>query len=163
MSEDQLRGMVHHASHFCQRCFALRGEIAPMWHYVTSSGEQFLELQPPGNKDVAMAMIRVLFDLHDAVRYVYMGEAWTLTRINEPIELDRHGGIAEHPDRIEIVQLQGEDATCGTMIAQHRIIRPANCKPHLAPLEIIVDPSNTRGLGSEGRMVGVLPVRGTRQ
>ena len=75
-------------------------------------------------------------------------------------------GISQHPDRVEVVQLQGEDQECGQLMAQMRIIRPASGKPYLKPMEWLIDlPFIPRGatVQSEGRMVGVLPVRGTRQ
>src|ERR1700759_4007109 len=127
MSERELRGMIEHAAQFCKRTFAARGEIAPMWRFVTAKGEQLTELHPPFDKDTSMLLIRMLFDLKNAVRYVYIGEAWTLekmTRPDEQAEIMRTG-LSQHPDRVEVVQLQGEDQECGQLMAQMRIIRPA--------------------------------------
>ncbi|WP_338821703.1 hypothetical protein [Bradyrhizobium septentrionale] len=50
-------------------------------------------------------------------------------------------GLSEHPERAEVVQLQGEDRDYGQIIAERRIIRPAKGKPYLAPLEWINDSS----------------------
>lgn len=169
MSEKQLREMLDYASCFCEKHFAMRGEIAPMWHVITSKGETLIELHPTQfSKDMAAAMIRAWFDLVDAVRYVYIGEAWTLNRMireEEQAEIFRNG-IAEHPDRVEIVQLQGEDRDYGQIIMSRDIIRPKKGKPYLGPLQGINDlPHIPAGahVQSEGRMVGMLPVRGTRQ
>ena len=63
MSERELRKMIDHAASFCELHFAKNGEIAPMWHYVTAKGEQLIELHPPFDKDTAMLLIRMLFDL----------------------------------------------------------------------------------------------------
>jgi hypothetical protein len=96
-------------------------------------------------------------------------EAWTLGRMIKPEEVDAimRDGIANHPDRVEVVQLQGEDLECGQIMGQRKIIRPESGKPYLAPLEMLNDlPSIPHGAllsQSEGRMVGVLPVRGMRQ
>ena len=169
MSERELRAMIEHAAHLCKKHFAASSEIMPMWQYITAKGEQLTELHPPFDKDTAMLLIRMLFDLQDAVRYVYIGEAWTLERMIKPDEKAEimRTGLSEHPDRVEVVvQLQGEDQDCGQLMAQMRIIRPANGKPYLRPLEWIIGlPFTPRGatVQSEGRMVGVLPIRGTRQ
>jgi hypothetical protein len=169
MSERELRNMIAYASAFCVRHFALKGEIAPMWHAITSNGETMIEAHPCElGKDLAAAMIRQWFDLIDAVRYVYIGEAWTLDRMIRPEEEEEifRKGLSEHPERVEVVQLQGEDRDYGQIIAARKIIRPKKGKPYLGPLEDINDlPHIPRGASvtSEGRMIGMLPVRGTRQ
>ena len=168
MSEKELRKMIDHASAFCERHFAAKGEIAPMWHFINAKGEQFIEPHPPFDKDTSMALIRALFDLNDVVRYIYMGEAWTLDRMIKTDEMDeiRRTGLASHPDRCEIVQLQGEDSECGQLMGQRKIIRPKAGRPYLAPLQMTTDlpfiPTGAH-VESSGRMVGVLPVQGTRQ
>jgi hypothetical protein len=75
-------------------------------------------------------------------------------------------GLSEHPDRVEVVQIQGEEHEYGRIIASRAIIRPRIGRPHLGPLEMVNDlPFIPRDavVQSEGRMVGMLPVRGTRQ
>jgi hypothetical protein len=169
MSERELRQMLDEASAFCAHHFAKKGEIAPMWHAITADGETIIEPHPCElGKDMAAAMIRAFFDFRDVVRYVYIGEAWTLDRMIRPEEQEEifRKGIAEHPERVEVVQLQGEDRDYGQIIGARKIIRPANGKPHLGPLEWINElPFIPQGahVQSEGRMVGMLPVRGTRQ
>lgn len=169
MSESELRRMLDYASEFCEHHFSKKGEIAPMWHAITSSGETIIEQHPVHlGKDMAAAMIRMFFDLRDVVRYVYIGEAWTLNRMIRPGEQEDifRKGLSEHPDRVEIVQLQGEDHEYGQIIAWRKIIRPECGRPYLGPLEMINDlPFIPRGAAvqSEGRLVGMLPVRGMRQ
>ena len=169
MSEKELRWMLDRASRLCEAQFAKRGEIAPIWHAITSSGETLIEPHPMIlGKDLAMVMIRSFFKAKDVVRYVYIGEAWTLDRMIRPEETEAifRNGISEHPDRVEVVQLQGEDNACGQIMAQRKIIRPESGRPYLGPLQMIVDlPFIPHGahVQSEGRMVGVLPARGTRQ
>ncbi|WP_166304646.1 hypothetical protein [Bradyrhizobium sp. 2S1] len=169
MSETRLRQMFDRASQFCEAHFAAFGEITPMWHAVTSSGETIIE-QHPGylGKDIAMVVIRAFFDAKDVVRYVYIGEAWTLDRMIEPGEQEAimRDGLTNHPDRVEIVQLQGEDHECGQIMGQRKIIRPESGRPYLGPLQMVIDlPFVPDGatMQSEGRMVGVLPARGMRQ
>ncbi|WP_245285001.1 hypothetical protein [Bradyrhizobium sp. th.b2] len=85
MSEKELRIMFDRASQFCEAHVAKRAEIAPMWHAITSDGETLIEPHPTFlGKDMAAAMMRVFFDLRDVVRYVYIGEAWTLHRMIQP-------------------------------------------------------------------------------
>jgi hypothetical protein len=75
MSGKELRRMFNRASRFCEAHFARRGEIAPMWHAVTSEGENIIEPHPGYlAKDLAMVMIRAFFDAKDVVRYVYIGD-----------------------------------------------------------------------------------------
>ena len=169
MSENELRRMLDHASAFCDRHFAKKGEIAPMWHAVTAGGQTIIEPHPTYlGKDMAAAMIRSFFDLRDVIRYVYIGEAWTLNRMIRPEEQEEifRRGLSEHPDRVEVVQIQGEDRDYGQIIASRDIIRPAKGKPYLGPLQMINDLSHVpqgATIQSEGRMVGMLPVRGMRQ
>ncbi|RXG91607.1 hypothetical protein [Bradyrhizobium zhanjiangense] len=169
MSERQLRKMIDLASDFCDRTFDVKGEIAPSWHAITATGDRIIEPHPMFfGKDLAAALIRALFDLRDVVRYVYVGEAWTLNRIIRPEEQEEifRKGISEHPDRVEVVQIQGEDSQYGQIIAARNIIRPEGRKPYLGPLQFVNDlPFIPQGAAvqSSGRLVGMLPVRGTRQ
>ena len=74
-------------------------------------------------------------------------------------------GLANHPERIEVVTLQGEDRACGQIVAHRRIIRPAGRQPYLGALETMEEVLHLpRGAAFQfqGRMVGLLPVRGTR-
>jgi hypothetical protein len=169
MSEKQLRDLITFASEFCDRQFAAKGVIYPRWHAVTSSGEQFYETSPLLDKDLAVAMIRALFDLRDVVRYVFIDEAWTLSRMVQPGEEAKvqREGLSKHPDRVEVVMISGEDRECGQLMLHRNIIRPAKGKPYLGPLlsldELPFMPQGGHVDQSEGRMVGLLPKRGTMQ
>jgi hypothetical protein len=135
MSEKQLRDMIASASDFCQQHFARRGAIAPQWHAVTASGDILSEPHPPLEKDAAVMLIRLLFEFMDVVRYVYISEAWSLMKFGwteADRELLERDGISKHPDRIEVVQMQGEDREYGQLVAFHEIIRPRRGKPSRA-------------------------------
>jgi hypothetical protein len=168
MSEQQLRAMLNYASDFAERRFAQQGVIYPLYHAITSGGEQLIEPAPSPDKDVGVAIIRALFDLRDVVRYVFFDEAWTLEKLVQPEELawiERHG-VRKHPQRVEVVMFQGEDSEAGQISAHRKIIRPKNGRAYLGPLEMLIDlPHFPQGATyqSEGRMVGLLPVRGLRQ
>lgn len=169
MSERDLRLMLEQASGFCERLFAKKREIAPMWHAVTSAGETIIEPHPTMlSKDMGAAVMRAFFDFKDVVRYVYVGEAWTLKRIIRPDEQQAifRKGIADHPERVEVVQIMGEDQECGHVLLTRDIIRPQRGAPYLGPLRSLDDlpfiPHNAH-TQAEGRMIGMLPMRGTRQ
>ena len=54
----------------------------------------------------------------------------------------------------------------GQIMAERRIVRPANRRAYLEPLRMLIDlPHVPRDstIRSEGRLIGLLPVRGTRQ
>jgi hypothetical protein len=163
MSEKQLNALFERASTFAEAAMKHRGEVAPIWHMITSKGEELVELTPQiDDRDTAMMIMRTLMELMDVVRYVHFTEAWMLDARNRPIHDDEMArihreGVRNHPDRIEIVQITGEDCECGQRMAHRKIVRPKNGKPYLGPLEIA-----PRGQ-SEGRMVGMLPVRGRMQ
>jgi hypothetical protein len=160
MSEQQLRKLIEHASGFAEEAMRRLGEVAPIWHMLTRNGEEIVELMPPcESKDDAVALIRALMAIKDVVRYVYFAEAWFLDlrgadNLGAARKAAREAyekGIADHPDRIEVVTFQGEDAESGrSMTGQRRIIREKG-RPYLGPLEFF---ETTQ---SEGRMVGMLP------
>jgi hypothetical protein len=168
LSDKKLRDMLACASDFCEQRFERDGAIEPMWHAVTASGESFIEhALPDFDEPEAIATIHALFDLRDVVRYVFIYEAWTLAGLLPADEMDRvsRSGLAAHPERIEVVTLQGEDRACGQIVAHRRIIRPAGRQPYLGALETMEEVLHLpRGaaIQFQGRMVGLLPVRGTR-
>jgi hypothetical protein len=169
MSEQDLRGMIDYASKFCERQFAKKGVISPMWHAVMSSGEWMYLPGPRVSKDLAVALIRATFETNDVVRYVFIDEAWTLVKKDigkdELAQIDAHG-LRDHPGRVEVVMISAEDCDTGMFMAQRRIIRPARGRPYLDKLEMMIDPTTRDDDGafsSEGRMTGLLPKRGTRQ
>lgn len=163
MSERMLREMITSASQTCEETFAEEHEIKPMFHAFTADGN-YIVLSPPfEDKDLDMAMIREMFKIQDVVRYVFMVEAWTLSRTLSIDEAEETGkrSICDHPERVEIVMIQAEDHEAGEIGAIRPIIRPVNTDPYLGPLEIVMEPG--KGEIRKGRMVGLLPVRGTKQ
>jgi hypothetical protein len=160
MSEQDLRKLILFASNFSEQALARQGEVHAMYHAVTSGGEHFFEM-PTGDKNTAVAMVRALFELKDVIRYVFFAEAWTVMKPVGHDELKQivQRGVSQHPERVEIVMLQGEDRDAGLLSAHRRIIRPPGKRAHLGPLEW----HDLTGLQSEGRLVGLLPVRGAQQ
>lgn len=156
-----LRAFITETDRKIVAIFNATGVIHPMWHSVNAAGEHRVIAAPPTpDKDVAAALMRCYFELENVVRYVFVDEAWTIylpiERDNELPEIMQRG-LAEHPDRIEVLMYQAESDD-GAMVAAHRtILRRPHGKPRLGPLEFIE--SKIR----EGRLVGMLPRRGTVQ
>jgi hypothetical protein len=167
MSEKDLREMIELASKASELSFKQTGMVAPTWYAIAAGGDLF-ELPPPHpNKDLALVMVRAFFEIRDVVRYVFVDEAWTILRRVDDSELASivDQGVAAHPDRVEVVAIMGEDRDAGLLAAHRRIMRPSGKRPYLAPLEMVVDlPHVPEGatFQSSGRMVGLLPARGTR-
>lgn len=140
--------------------FAITGEIEPVWHAITEYGEHKIMPGPSVDKDTAALLMRAYFAIYKVVRYVFINEAWTMwlptDRLDEIPEIAEHG-LADHPERIEVLMYQAEDET-GLLTAHRNIIRPGHGKrPTLGPLEFV------NAAQSEGRFVGMLPQRGTVQ
>lgn len=172
MSASDLRAMLDYASRFAERQFNRAGEVRPMWHAVTRGGESLIMPPPIGaaNKDESVALMRALFELRDVVRYLFLDEAWTLDKLVEGDELAiERTGLGQHPERVEIVMFSGEDHEAGMLMGHRRIFRPAGRKPYLGPLVMqdehpaMAAARSERIAETSGRLVGLLPNRGTRQ
>jgi hypothetical protein len=160
MSEKQLREMFDGASDWAFKCFKQTGGIVQFWFVATANGEHFAVPPPlPQDPDASVILIRALFSMRDVIRYVFVSEAWTVdtTDANEA-EIARRLGARNHPRRVEVVAFSGEDHESRNLTARRRIIRPQNAKPYLGPLEWD-EPWDQ----SEGRIVGLLPIKGTVQ
>jgi hypothetical protein len=152
-----LREFLADAAVAASRIFEETGELLPLYHVVIGTGEEIAFPGLPGNKDVAVAAVRELFRITEATRYVFMNEAWALMSEDEKTTQEVYrDGVRNHPDRVEIIMFSAEDVNEGMLLAHRDIIREDG-KVRLGPLEI-----QDRGT-NEGRMVGLLPQRGTTQ
>jgi hypothetical protein len=156
----RLYRMITTASEHIDRMWKLAGSVASVWHYVRANGDEVVTLSPPVPKDAGIALMRKVLAQEDAVAVLYFDEAWTFLT-SDPQEAQRYVasgmGAAAHPRRVEIVHFQAEDET-GQLLAMRKIIRHAGRPPELGPLEI-----KDESIQSVGRMVGMLPRRGTMQ
>jgi hypothetical protein len=155
----ELRGMLDGASRWADEWFAEHGVLNPMWHIACADGREMVLASPHPDKDAAALIVRAVFRQLDAVRCIYVDEAWTVEiKLNNRAEVERvmRDGASGHPRRQEIVMFSGEDQF-GALIGVRRIERPADAKPYLGPLDVEAPPA------SEGRFVGMLPQRGARQ
>jgi hypothetical protein len=147
------REMIETIDVYAEKTFAKHGEVMPCWLVETKDGQIGLLSPPHEDKDLCMALVRALFEVIEVRCYVYISEAWTLQTTNKSEREARiiaNRGIADHPDRNEILLYAAEDEN-GMIMAHRNIIRLADAKPTLAPIEYD-KPSEM-----EGRMVGLLP------
>jgi hypothetical protein len=136
-----LRAMIERASVGAERMFLAEGSLAPIWLAWKADGKSFLVPQLVDDWDQSLGLIRALFEIEQIVSYVSVAEAWM---------------TAGH--EIEIISFVAEDQQLGLLRAWRAIRRDAAGKPSLGPLEFAEGAWQT-----EGRMVGLLPARGTRQ
>jgi hypothetical protein len=160
-----LREFVERASAKIEVVFNATGEVLPMYHFVIGAEDVVLPA-PPGGKDIAVAIMREIFKKTGTHRYVFIDEAWLATEIAPPDTSmdDMHERMktmtppSERPDRKEVVIFMAEDETEGYFAAQREIIRDADGKGTLGPLECDEQPK-----AMMGRMTGLLPAKGTIQ
>lgn len=154
---EKLRDLLELASKGAEKVFAATGELLPMWHAETAAGVQMLVPSPPtANKDLAARLIKALFEERNVVRFVFFDEAWTLLSVSRE-EAIASGDLSIHPERVEVVMFAAEDREGGFLLGYRHILRAEDKKPTLGPLVV------EQSLEAEGRIVGMLPGRGTLQ
>lgn len=157
MSETELRELIEIASGGAEQCFRRSGRLSPRYHCMLADGGSFVTPAPHDDKDVSVALMRALFQIKHVVKYVFIDEAWILdTSITDAAEAAKleawagKHGIANHPDRREIVMFLAEDLA-GRLSAHRFILRQEHGKPKLSPLKFI-----PAAAAAHGRMVGLL-------
>jgi hypothetical protein len=152
-----------------------RGEVLPVMFIGGKDGPAILDLrdmfsgplaQKDRRKDIGVEAVRDLLAAQDADWCLMIVEAWTANLKPEDVgkdwnEVRKHippGGVKDVPGREEVVWFQFEDQELGSRLAKRVIIREGD-KARLGPLQWM---TIERGY-SEGRFVGLLPVRGRRQ
>jgi hypothetical protein len=151
-----LRQFVEHASGTVEKVFRRVGVIKPMFHVVKRDGAEFVLPGDIGrDKDMTCVLARAAFEVVDAVRYLFVDEAWTVEALGDNAEeIVREAirvGVSNHPARKEVIMFSAEDEREGQMLARRVIIRPATGHAYLGPL--VIETDNI----SEGRFVGLLP------
>lgn len=147
-----LTELIEFASAQAEKIFRTTGVIYPMWHAIKANGEQLIMRHPDiPEKDLAVALVKVQFELEDVVTYVFISEAWILhtTEERDPVIPT---SLEFHPDRREAIMFSAGDDKGQEQTARRYILRPEHGKAKLAPL-IMDDMTN---LSSSGRMVGLL-------
>ena len=170
----ELRKMIEHASTWAEKRFRKKGELSPMWHAVDADGRHYLMPAPPcDSKDLSVALVRAVFEASNIVRCVFIDEAWVLAKRAEKLTAEQaeafkqqclKHGVADHPDRQEVVIFSGEDEL-GFVMGTRPIIRKGN-KATLGPLTYNMSGQSKSDLSEgqwEGRLIGMLPQRGRVQ
>lgn len=157
-----LREFVEAVDRRVQKMFRRKGEVLPFYHIIDGQGADVILPMPPGDRDAAMIIVRAGFVVMDVRRYVLVIESW----LKSPAADDANGeklkaymqnnSLADLPGSKEVVMYAAEDENEGALMAQREIIRKAG-RPTLGPLEIHAFD------GAEGRMIGMLPRKGTVQ
>jgi hypothetical protein len=167
MSEESLRVLIMKVSNDVELVFNKNHRIIPgiVWDD-GSAPFQILPL-PFNNKDMNMGYIRFcLKEMPSIKRYCFVDEAWmlmvsTIGRNIEDVEKESEKhfkeGIRNDPDRVEVILYSAEDEIL-QILAHQKIIRGMGV-PRLGGLEFM--PSKTHK--SKGRMVGLMPNRGSKQ
>jgi hypothetical protein len=153
-----LHDLIKQAAGATGKLFQMKGRIVPIFDVLTWAGERVIFPAPPGDKDTSLAIVRAYFELRNVVSCVFINEAWMVDAATDAdIAIAERDGLAAHPKRIEVVMYVAEDET-GHLQGHRPIIRPRHGKARLGELKI-----NADGGTYEGRFIGLLPVRGTRQ
>jgi hypothetical protein len=160
-----LHELIEVASVAAERVFMKHGSVMPIWHMVTAGGEHLYSGPLSNDKNIGVVLIKAFMLMKNVVRYVFVDEAWVLDRSQSSIEPDEiarinREGLADHPERQEVLMFSAEDQNAGMLTAHRIIIREPGRKARLGPLITLED---ERIKQSEGRMVGLLPAVGTRQ
>jgi hypothetical protein len=156
-----LKSFVEQATKEASRVFLARGRLSPTYHAVDGAGNEHIFPAPPGTKNQSVALVRALLKAMDAQRVAYMDEAWVLHAAaaeGGTIDIDKinREGVEHQPGRIEMVIVSGEDQHEGLLTCTREIIRHGDRVTLGAPTIEHFD-------HSEGRMIGLLPPRGTAQ
>jgi hypothetical protein len=108
-------------------------------------------------KDVSTAAARAFLVSIEATRVAFIDEAWMM---ESAVGIDRdkidREGVAKQPGRIEVILISAEDEREGQIMAIREIIRHGG-ESKLGALRILQEG------GMEGRMIGLLPRKGTVQ
>ena len=124
-----------------------------------------LAINPDLSKDEAACRMRFAAKHLELVRCAYVDEACTAQvsysderRAEAEIAIMNRIGVKNHPERREVIIIAAEDYVTGSLMGLRYILRPEHGKPTLSPLKI-----DHNWKQSEGRFVGLLPPRGTKQ
>lgn len=170
MTDIPLDAFVRRLSTVAERLFFKNNcVLAPFFVGHKPDGEVVtLAIRADLTKDEEAARMRAIAAQLDLVRCAYVDEAWTAQiaaaspeqerRAKAEIAIMNRIGVKHHPDRREVIIIAAEDYITGSLMGFRYILRPEHGKPSLSPLKI------EQGWDqAEGRFVGLLPPRGTKQ
>jgi hypothetical protein len=155
--------LVRAISKEVERYFKAEGRIDMLWFVETPKG--IIKVCSPISADPAEVdkvkdgiadVMHSFFQEHDATRYAYAAECWTVG--SDPDPYANYDTLADHPQREELVLIHAEDG-CEKVFAMSEIVRPTGREPYLT--EFTVDHAPALGTSEGGRFSGLLPDRTT--
>jgi hypothetical protein len=155
----ELEQLLDFAQGFVAKQYLEAGEMCPMWHAQTETGENFLVMTPFENteeKEFVSTNIKRMFLEKKVVRFVFMSEVWfkVYDHDHEP-GLERP--VSAEPDRKEAVFLLGEDRDTGQSMTVTLEIDRSTGKPVLKEFLTNNNAINT------GRFANIFGLHRTRQ
>lgn len=107
------------------------GEMgSPVWFFEgDDENSKRMALTPFRNnqeKEMTIEGIKLLFKKFDVKRFVFVVEAWTVTKHSKDPEFNEELPVppSQHPDRVEVVMVTGEDRDTGeSFLYQYKIDR----------------------------------------
>jgi len=109
MSNFSFRQFLEFAMKQATRIFNRTGQLCPMYHAVSSAGEDYVFPALPGDKDVSTAAARAFLVSIEATRVAFIDEAWMMESAAgiDRDKFDREG-VAKQPGRIEVILISAE-------------------------------------------------------
>lgn len=131
---DKLRELIEKISAVVEKDFNGRKVLMPIWYGETETGDVHIFGVPEaGDGAFPMAIIRLAFAERKIIRCVGAFEAWMILGAgvdsNDVMKAARAREIHKHPDRIEVMSLNGEDES-RVLGCYRRIIRKVNGGPN---------------------------------
>lgn len=158
MTRDEAKKVIEKQERIVRVLFDRAGMMSAVFHYHGMHGTRILA--PPADdfdsdigKDFIAWVVREMLKKERAEWVLYISEAWMLVLDSPNAEIPEQRP-RDHPDRIEVVLYQLEDADAGIVSANQRITRTGG-KPILGPLRF--DPDQ---MVSIGRFQDLLPRKG---
>jgi hypothetical protein len=153
--------LVRAISKEVERYFKVTGSLSMIWFVETPKGiirvaSPVPAVDDPADgfkvKDGIAQVMRSFLREHDATRYAFAAESWTVRCDPDPYA--SHATLEDHPQRGEVVWRYAEDGR-ETVYAVSDIVRPTDRNPYLT--EFTVDHHDTSAKG--GRFSDLLPDR----
>jgi hypothetical protein len=145
---------------FCRKIFDECGEVQPMWVGQSNDNELYpisAVFGSPEEKEEIGETLRAIFKRFDVIRYVSMLDSWMV--ISEKDKYVPGTRPSEHPDRIEVILITGEDGE-NEIFGYFRIIRGEEGeKPRLSEFKR----NNGSGFMSLGTFSALLPRQNNRE
>lgn len=154
-----LNELVQHGADFAKFAFEGSGELQPMWITEDNKGQRGIVMTPfdgPNAKTKVVRALRESFKRLNIQRYVFIVEAWMLDtravdkKVTENV-IQGNVAVSDVPERIECIQVVGEDRDGTSAMGHYLIHRDKDGKPTLSEFKKLEGYDR-----STGRLVGLL-------